>query len=447
MLRNKNIISLFVFCGYLSVSHIALAETMEKVVFKTLASNPALLGEFQNRNAIQQQLQQVKSEYYPSVDLLAAVGNENSKNRYTRALYGTDDYVDLNRSEEAIIVTQNLFNGFGTTGEVDRYNYKLEATNHRLHNQSEQTAIDVARVYLSVLRNQELVKISQRNLVIHKELYQKVEKRSRSGVGRSSDLDQADGRLALAQANLISDQTNLRNAQTNYVQVVGYMPNNLVRPSEEITGLPKNLEQAVKSAIDNSPVLKAAEAEVDSAISQRTSSRKGYYPKLDLVFEQSRNENVDGVEEVEKDYSIMLKMKYNLFNGGYDKSRSKEAVYRLNQTRNEQESSRRQVIENMRLAWNSYASVIEQIPYLEKHVDSSTRTRRAYEKQFGIGQRTLLDLLDSENELYQAKRAMIMADYEKQLSSYRVLAAMGQFIDQLEPAVARPAGSKQGGNS
>jgi adhesin transport system outer membrane protein len=199
--------------------------------------------------------------------------------------------------------------------------------------------------------------------------------------------------------------------------------------------LPAKLDEAIKLALENNPVLKAAESEVDSAIAQRAGSRSGYYPKLDLVFEQSRNENVDGVEAVEKDYSVMLKMKYNLFNGGYDKSRSKEAVYRLNQARNELESSRRQVVESMRLAWNSYASVLEQIPYLEKHVRSSTRARRAYDQQFNIGQRTLLDLLDSENELYQAKRAMIMAGYEKQLSSYRVLAAMGRFIDELEPAV------------
>lgn len=447
MLRRKNLMSLVMLCVLWSASQPGISETLEKVVFKTLASNPELLAEFQNRNAIEQQLQQVKSGYYPTVDLLAAAGNENSKNRLTRTLSGTDDYVDLNRTEEAIVVTQNLFNGFGTSNDVEKYSARLAATNHRLHDESEQTAIDVARVYLSVLRNQELVELSKRNLAIHNEIYEKVKSRSRSGVGRSSDLDQADGRLALAQANLIADQSNLRNARTNYAQIIGSSPNNLVRPEREIGGLPENQEQAIKQAVENNPVLKAAESEVDSAIAQRAGSRSGYYPKLDLVFEQSRNENIDGVEAVEKDYSIMLKMKYNLFNGGYDKSRSKEAVYRLNQARNELESSRRQVIESMRLAWNSYASVMEQIPYLEKHVKSSIRARRAYSQQFNIGQRTLLDLLDSENELYQARRAMIMAGYEKQLSSYRVLAAMGRFIDQLEPRMNKPEVSNNKGDS
>jgi adhesin transport system outer membrane protein len=415
-------------------SQTAFSESLEKVVFQTLASNPDLLAELQNRNAVEQQVQQAKSGYYPSVDLMAGIGNENSKNRYTRAITGTDDYVDLTRSEEALVVTQNLFNGYGTSSDVERYSSRLKATNHRLHDESEKTALRVAEVYLAVLRNTELVNISNRNLAVHNTIYNKVKARSRSGVGRKSDLDQVSGRLALARANLIADQANLRNAQTNYMQVVGKLPSDLVRPADKQQALPGDMEQAVKLAVQNNPVLKAAGAEVDAAIAQRDGSRSGYYPKFDLVFEQSRNENVDGVEEVEKDYSVMLKMKYNLFNGGFDKSRSQEAAYRLNESKNDLDSTRRQVIESMKLAWNSYQSILEQIPYLQQHVDASSRTRRAYNRQFSIGQRTLLDLLDSENELYQAKRKMIIASYEKQISGYRVLTTMGKFIDVLEPA-------------
>lgn len=435
MALNMRIIFILLLGQLLAITS-ALSEPLEKVVFKTLGSNPELLSELQNRNAVEQQLRQVKSGYYPTVDLLAAIGKESSKNRLTRILSGTEDYVDLTRTEEAIVVTQNLFNGFGTSNEVERYSSTLKATNHRLHNESEKTALLVAEVYLAVLRNTELVEISEKNLAVHNEIYDKVEARNRSGVGRKSDLDQVAGRVALARTNLVIDQSNLRNAQTNYMKVVGSMPSDLVRPGDKEEVLPDDLEQAVKLAIENNPVLKAAQEEVQAAMAQRDSSRSGYYPKFDLVFEQSRDENIDGVETVEKDYSVMLKMRYNLFNGGYDVARSKEAAYRLTKSKNELESSLRQVIESMRLAWNSYESIIEQIPYLSEHVNSSVKTQKAYESQFRAGRRTLLDLLDSENELYQARRTMILANYAKQLSSYRILATMGRFIDEL---VEQPA--------
>lgn len=412
----------------------AIADTLENVVFKTLASNPDILSEFENRNAVEQQLRQAKSGYYPSVDLMAAIGEENSKNRYTRAVTGTDDYVDLTRSEEAIIVTQNIFSGFDTSNEVERYAAKLKATNHRLHDESESIALKVADVYLSVLRNMELVKISEQNLDIHQEIMQKVRSRNESGVGRRSDLEQAKGRLALARANLVADRTSLMNAKSRYIAVTGGAPSNLVRPDDKDNVIPGKMQEALALAIDNNPVLKAANEEVEAAKAQRDGSRSGYYPKLDLVFEQSRFENVDGLETVEKDYSLMLKMRYNLFNGGYDSSRSKEAAYRLNESKNDLASTRRQVVESMQIAWNMYDSVREQIPYLKEHQDSSVRTRQAYERQFGIGQRTLLDLLDSENEVYRATRAMINAEYEKQYNGYLILATMGRFIDELKPS-------------
>lgn len=407
------------------------AESLENVVFRTLASNPEVRAEINRKFAREQALRQARAGYYPSVDLFAAVGNENSKNRYTRAI-GETDYVDLTRNEEAFTVTQNLFQGFGTSSEVDTNSARVQAANHRLHELTEQTALRVAEVYLGVLRQQELVRISENNLQIHTDVFEKVRSRSQSGVGRRADIDQAAGRVALARANLIADRANLQSAHSRYQRVVGELPRDLVKPPDKNSKLPGNLEQAVKLAIDENPLVKAAQAELDAALAQREGAKSPYYPSLDLVFEQSRGENLDGLEGVEKDYSLMLRMRYNLFNGGYDVARVTEAGFRINESKDNLENTRREVIELMNLAWNSFQSVDEQIPYLEQHVSSARNTRSAYTDQFKIGQRTLLDLLDSENELYQATRSRISAEYERQLNGYRILANLGKFVDVLE---------------
>ncbi|PUD97900.1 MAG: hypothetical protein C3L25_14250 [Candidatus Sedimenticola endophacoides] len=91
----------------------------------------------------------------------------------------------------------------------------------------------------------------------------------------------------------------------------------------------------------------------------------------------------------------------------------------------------------MRLSWANYQSTKSQRAYLQKHVDSSLATRKAYTKQFDIGQRSLLDLLDTENELFEAKKAYLNADFSNQFAQYRILNGMGKLLDTLE--VSAPA--------
>lgn len=407
------------------------AESLENVVFKTIASYPEIRAEISRKSAQEQALRQAEAGYYPSVDLLAGVGNENSKNRYTAAI-GATDYVNLTRREESFIVTQNLFKGFGTTSDIKKNTARIQVANHRLHDLTEQTALRVAEVYLDVLRQQELVRISERSLKIHLDLYNKVESRSRSGVGRKADIDQAMGRVALARANLIADQANLQSADSKYQRVVGNIPGNLAPPPDKSQKLPKDLDQLLKVTLENNPLLKAAQSELDAAQAQRDVARSPNYPSLDLVFQQSRGENLDGLDGVEKDYSLMLKMRYNLFNGGYDTARIKEAGFRINESKDDLDSVRRQIVEATRLAWYSYQSINQQLPYLQQHTAAAENTRAAYVDQFKIGQRTLLDLLDSENELYQAQRKEIEAKNDRQISVYRILANMGSFVDELQ---------------
>ncbi|MBI1423090.1 MAG: TolC family outer membrane protein [Gammaproteobacteria bacterium] len=423
----KNKIALIVVLGALQSSTVN-AESLQNAVFKAIANYPEIRVAISRKSAQEQLLRQAESGYYPSVDLVAGVGNENSDNRYTRAI-GATDYVNLTRREESFVVTQNLFQGFSTSNDIKRNQAKVTAENDRLHDVTEQTALQAAETYLDVLRQQALLDISNSSLKLHEDLFNKVQSRSQSGVGRKADIDQAVGRVALARANLIADQANLERANTKYQRIIGVMPVNLLPPPDEDASIPQDLNTLVQKTLETNPLLKAAQAEVDAAHALRQSSKSPYYPSLDLVFAQSRGENLDGIEGVEKDYSLMLKMRYNLFNGGYDSARVNEAGYRVNESKDELDNIRRQVIETTRLAWNAFQAVNQQIPYLQQHVTAAQNTRAAYTDQFKIGQRTLLDLLDSENELYQAQRKLISAKYDRQISIYRILANMGGFVE------------------
>lgn len=121
-------------------------------------------------------------------------------------------------------------------------------------------------------------------------------------------------------------------------------------------------------------------------------------------------------------------MRWNLFKGGSDIARINETGYFKVQSQEVMNRTRRQVDESTRLSWNTLTSVRERIPDLKEHADKSFATRDSYAQQFNLGQRTLLDLLDSENEAFTAKSDLISAEYLEAFARYRLLTDTSQLI-------------------
>ncbi|MFV2946597.1 TolC family protein, partial [Pseudomonas japonica] len=128
------------------------------------------------------------------------------------------------------------------------------------------------------------------------------------------------------------------------------------------------------------------------------------------------------------DWTAGVTMTYNLFRGGSDKARLQSDAHKINQAMDIRNNALRQLNEDLRLAWNAMENAIKQTPTARQYAETTTRVRAAYQDQFGLGQRTLLDVLDSENELYNANRRYVEVRYTEEFSRYRVLANMGDLL-------------------
>jgi adhesin transport system outer membrane protein len=140
-----------------------------------------------------------------------------------------------------------------------------------------------------------------------------------------------------------------------------------------------------------------------------------------------------------EDLTAMIRMRWNLFRGKHDEARREETALLINEAKEIRNNAIRQAEEGVRLSWASYQSTKAQLAFLEKHMAASKQTRKAYAKQFDIGQRSLLDLLDTENEVFESSKAFLTAEYTNQFAQYRILAGMGKLLDSLE--VGSPAES------
>ncbi|EIJ42972.1 type I secretion outer membrane protein, TolC family [Beggiatoa alba B18LD] len=417
-------------------SQIVLADSLPDVIKRTLESNPDVLISTNTRLAVDQTLAQARANYFPSVELLGGYGKENSDNPTTQIQTGDDR--TLTRRELSLMVSQRLFDGFNTQYAVATQRAKVESAAYQVAESAELIGLRTSEVYLEVFRRKALLELAKDNLVTHQKTLEQVREVVESGARGRADLQQTESRLALASSNLVNAQGNLRDAEANYQRVTGEMPKQLETVNVELVrqAIPSSLEALLDAATQNHPALQSAQAEITAAESAYQQSGANYMPQVYLELGASKNKNLDGVEGNNDDLSAMLKMRYNLYNGGADSAKRAETAKRLDIAKETLRKNQRIVEENARLAWNGMITMQERLQHLQQHVTATESVLSSYREQFKLGQRSLLDVLDSENELFSARSALVAGQYAELLSFFNVLESEGQLLHTLN--IPRP---------
>lgn len=421
----------------LASSHPSLRD----VIAFTLEQNPAV----QSRLALYQQAHHTrraaKGGYLPSVDLSAEYGDESTEQ-------APQDEVSFNRHSATLTVTQLLFDGFATMNRVRQQGYFQLQRYYEFLAFSEAQALETAQAFYDVLRYRSLVDLAEQNYVRHRKVLNDIRDRVESGLGRGVDLDQATARLALAESNLLTEATNLHDVSVRYQRLVGFGPKGIDRPLLNESLIPLTRKAALEVALDKSPVLMASIESVKVANKETNIRKSPYFPKLDLRFRKNLSENRNGIEGRFDQSSVDLVLTYNLFRGGSDRARLKESYSQLNQAKYDRDQVCRDVRQTLAIAYNDIASKTAMLGYLDVNRKAITKAREAYKKQFDIGQRTLLDLLDTQNEYFELQRAYVNTEMDLDIAKIRALAAMGRFIASLsidpnsEPAVENLLGKQ-----
>ncbi|MEX0942521.1 MAG: TolC family outer membrane protein [Pseudomonadales bacterium] len=413
---------------WFALSGPASAVTLEEAIQATLRTNPDILANEHNVAAAEEVHRQARGAYLPRIDLMLAGGYENSNNSTTRAA-GVDE-LDLTREEASLKVTQLLYDGFATSNFVSQQGALLDAAIARLVSSKENVSLRAAQVYLEVLRRQKVVGLAQENLAHHNNTLEKIQERFESGVGTRVDLVQTEGRRSQSRSNLLLAERDVKNSSARYRRVVGEVPAGLVEPGP-VSDLPATLEAAIEIAYRNSPQVLAAEAELEAAVAARKQARGSFHPRFDLELGATRNEDTDGTVGPNDDETAIVRMTYNLYRGGSDRARLNASEAREFAARERLRSVKRAVEEDVTLIWNELQDILARLEYLEAHVNSTEEVLRVYNEQLSLGKRTLLDVLDIQNELLRAKVAYVAGQYTVKLARYRVLASSGQLLSTL----------------
>jgi adhesin transport system outer membrane protein len=437
-MKNKKILAALAALFTGTIAPFASATTLEQAIQQALNTNPDIRIETNELLSRGEDVEQAKAGYLPKIDITAGYGYERSDNSSTRS--SGYDSRDLTRKEAAINLQQMLFDGYATDSEVERHMARQSSASYRVAGVSQNKALETIEAYLDVLQLQELSALSVENLDSHKRIFEQVDLRSKAGIGRSSDLEQVRGRRASADASRLSDLANLKDAESTYLSIVGDLPRDLVAVSSLKNRLPSTLDEAVAIALKEHPTLLSAQADVRATLAQKEAAENSFYPRFDLEVGSTWGEDQNGVAGVDKDLTAMVRMRYNLFSGGKDRARQRQTAHLINEAKEVRNRTYRQVVESLRLSWTAYKVTQAQLISLKQHLISSQNTRDAYIKQFNIGKRTLIDLLNTENEVFEAKRAYVKANKDSLYAEYRILVGMGRLLSQMSVGVPGGAG-------
>lgn len=409
-----------------SVARIPVQQSLRDAAQKAVLNSPEVLARWHAFRAATEEVGVVRGGFLPRVDATAGVGRERI------AQDGTSPDLDYTRRGMGLTLNQMLFDGFATSNDVKRLGKAKLVRYFELLDASETVALEAGRAYLDVVRYRELAKLAEQNYAEHQTAHDQLKQRFDSGVGKRVDVDQAASRLALADVNLTTTYANLHDVTARYLRIVGEQPGKgLPQPGKPTQELPASVESALLVALKTNPSLRATVENIEASQHDLDARRSAFYPRLDLRAYSQLDKNYLGTPGNRQDSAVELVLNYNLFNGGSDAARNRQYRERKNIAIDEREKACRDMRQTLSIAYNDALRLKDQLGYIATQVDLVEKTRAAYQDQFKIGQRTLLDLLNTQNEYFDARRAQVNAENDLSLAYLRTYAGMGRLLENL----------------
>ncbi len=389
-------------------------------VQQAINNNPDVTARLNALRAAANEVDVARGQYLPSVDLSASVGRDSD-----RITSRSPASQSLSRNGLALSASQILWDGMATSKEVSRLGHARLTRYFEFLGATEETALEATRAYLDVERYRKLVSLAEDNYVQHKYAFDQLQTKFKAGVGRGVDAEQANARLALAESNLTTEQANLHDVSARYLRIVGDLPpasSAAVNPQLSKGILPANID-TINQALAQHPSISAAIENLRAAQAQAQGAESRYQPTVEARVRTGVGKNFDGVQDQKRDSSAEILLNWNLFNGGSDKARVRQYADLINQAADQRDRACRDVRQTVAIAHNDIRKLQDQLVALDRNVLAIEKARDAYRQQFDIGQRSLLDLLNAENELYTAKRSYANAETDLQLAYARTQAA------------------------
>ncbi|MDE7468836.1 MAG: TolC family protein [Desulfovibrionaceae bacterium] len=417
------------------------ANTLQNSVASALRYNPTIKQYREGVEIAERNLMKARSGWYPTLDISARAGvlqyadpSTRSKNKLPRSERNYTKGTGLYFSNAAdAVLRYNFFNGLATMGSTDVASFMIKSADFRLIDNTEAIALDAILAHLNVVRYSQIVLLSRQNVAQHEKILLSQSQRRRLGAGSVADVSQTQSRLARAKATLADNVNRYRDALATYTAITGVqVSGNSLANIQPLAATFSSYESALAATRSSNPKINALLMDVKATEKQAVVSRSRFMPEIyaDLAYTYAYQPSTIADNDMHS-ASLMLRLDWNLFNGMADYASMKSDLARARQIRYEVLSLIDTLAEETKMTWNRYVSAVEQKTFYASAKRFALESRNAYLQQFQVGQRSLLDVLDAENELFSTSVLEVTAHADTVATQYRILALGGKLLSYL----------------
>ena len=423
MLRSGIGVAAAICLGFAAVS--ARAEALPDALAKAYQSNPQLNAERARQRATDENVPQALAGYRPQIVASLSAGLQSVRDLLPN---NTIQTANLKPWTIGITVTQTLFNGFKTANSVRVAEFQVRAGREALRNVGQGVLLDAVTAYTNVLANQSLVEAQRANVAFLRETLGIVQKRLNAGDVTPTDTAQAEARLNRGLADLNAAEVNLAISQATYAQVIGNPPVRL-SPAEPVDRyLPRSRDEATGLAFKSHPAVLAAGFDVDVATTSINVAESSLYPTVTLQGNASKSRDSDptlGTFATDQ-ASVIGQVTAPIYDGGTAASQTRQAKEISAQSRLVLDQVRNQARTAATGAWVAHEGAKIAVSASESEVRAAGVALQGVQKEAAGGQRTTVDVLNSQQDLTSAKARLIGAQRDRVIASYTLLSAIGK---------------------
>jgi outer membrane protein len=412
---------------------VATADTLEWALVQAYQNNPSLNAQRAALRAADENVPQALSGYRPKLSVTASGGYNyqsvlsHSVNQQVFPNTVSYNNVAANFGSRSIgaTATQTLYNGFQTANRTRQAESQVMGARETLRVTEQQVLLDAATAYMNLLRDQAILDLNRRNVEVLTEQLKQTRDRFNVGEVTRTDVAQAESRLAAGRSQLLQAQSNYVTSQANYRRVIGVDPGRL-NPGTPVDRLsPSTLPRAITEGETQSPSVLAAMYGVDIAELAVKISEGALYPNLGLT--ASATKQWDPLFNINKEtnISILGTLTVPIYQGGTEYSAIRQSKETLGQQRLNLDVNRDQARATVVQSWGQLDAAKAQIESTTAQVNAAEIALNGVREEARVGQRTTLDVLNAQQELVNARVALVTAQHDRVVASYTLLAAVG----------------------
>lgn len=399
----------------------AAAETLEEALTAAYRNNPALLAARAKLRAVDEGVNQALSGWRPTLSMSGSVGVEAERSNSTSADRGQ------HRDQKSMTVKlgQSLYKGGRTLAATKVAENEVRAERARLKRTEQKVLLKAVTAYMDVVRDQAVLKLNISNEQVLRRQLQATRDRFKVGEITRTDVYQAEARLAGSIADRIKSEGNLEISRAAYRNVVGRAPGELSRPGKK-SDLPTAKKEAVEAALKSNWNLLAADFDARAGRDKVDEIKGELLPRLDLSGSASRSLNAVGENYNSNSYKTSLTLTVPLYQSGSVYSRLREARQKVAELRRNTDQARRDAVEAATGTWEKLQVTRARINSFESQVEAAKVALEGVQREASVGSRTVLDVLNAEQELLNARVSIVGAQRDEVVAVFDLMGAMGR---------------------